>query len=102
MIVEVGLFGIEPSRVEAFAPIAEDIRRAFAPGIAGLRSFHMANALEDPGRWVVLAAWDSVDDHARFVASDEGWRQRALLERYMVDDPEVFHVDLDDVSEGLR
>ena len=102
MIVEVGLFRIEPSRSEEFAPIADDIRRAFGPHIPGLRSFHMASALEDPGRWTVLVAWDSVADHERFVASAEGRRQRDLLERFMIDEPEVFHVRLDDVREGLR
>jgi heme-degrading monooxygenase HmoA len=102
MIVEVGLFRIDPSRSAEFAPFADDIRRAFGPHISGLRSFHMASAVEDPGRWTVLVAWDSVADHERFVASEEGHRQRDVLERFMTDQPEVFHMRLDDVQEGLR
>jgi heme-degrading monooxygenase HmoA len=102
MIVEVGLFRIDPARGDEFAPHADGIRRAFEEDIPGKRSFHMASALEDPGRWAVLVAWDSVADHERFVASAEGRRQGELLQRFMVDEPEVFHVRLDDVREGLR
>ena len=103
MIVEVGLFRIDRGGVAEFEPVADDIRSAFAGGgIRGLRSFHMAHAVEDAGRWAVLVGWDSIDDHERFVASAEGERQRVLLGRFMTDAPEVFHVSLDDVTEGLR
>ena len=102
MIVEVGLFRIDPARAPEFAPVAEDIRSAFGRGeIPGLHSFHMAPALEDQGRWVVLVAWDSVTDHESFVASTEGERQRVLLAQFMTEDPEVFHVSLSDLREGL-
>ncbi len=103
MIVEVGLFRIPPERTAEFAPVADDIRRAFAAGgISGLRSFHLAAAIEDPARFTVLVAWDSVDDHRAFVASAEGVRQRGLLAGFMLGETEVFHVDLPDVERGLR
>lgn len=92
MIVEVGLFRIAPDRAEEFAPVAQDIRAAFARGIGGLRFFEMRSAIEDAGRWAVLAGWEAVEDHERFVASVEGERQRVLLGRFMVGDPEVFHM----------
>jgi heme-degrading monooxygenase HmoA len=92
VIVEIGLFRIDPARSDEFAPVAEEIRGAFARGgIDGLRSFRMGHAIEDPGRWAVIVGWDSSDDHARFVVSTEGERQRALLERFMVEAPEVLH-----------
>ena len=103
MIVEVGLFRIDPRRADEFAPVADDIRSAFAAGgIPGLRFFRMAHAVEDAGRWAVLVGWDSIDDHGRFVTSAEGARQGELLVRFMTEPPEVFHLDLDDVREGLR
>jgi heme-degrading monooxygenase HmoA len=103
MIIEVGLFRIDPTRADEFAPIADDIRKAFARHvIPGSRSFHIDHAVEDAGRWVVLAAWNSIGDHERFVWSDEGERQRALLEDFMVEPPEVFHLALDDVEAGIR
>jgi heme-degrading monooxygenase HmoA len=103
MIVEVGLFRIDRGRADEFAPVADDIRGAFGRGgIPGLRSFHMAHAVEDAGRWAVLVGWDSIGDHERFVASPEGERQRALLGRFMAADTEVFHLALDGVTEGLR
>jgi heme-degrading monooxygenase HmoA len=103
VIVEVGLFRIEPGRAPEFAPVAEDIRAAFARGgIPGLRFFRMDTAMEDAGRWAVLVGWDSVTDHRAFVASAEGKRQGMLLDRFMIDRPEVFHLSLDDVKEGLR
>lgn len=92
MIVEVGLFRIDPGRADEFAPIAQDIREAFARGVTGVRFFEIHAALEDPGRWAVLAGWEEVADHERFVASPEGERQRELLGRFMVDAPEVFHI----------
>jgi heme-degrading monooxygenase HmoA len=96
MIVEVGLFRIDPARAEEFAPVAQDIRGAFARGdIAGLEAFHIAPAIEDPGRWTVLVTWGSVADHERFVASPEGERQRVLLGRFMTEPAEVFHVSLE-------
>ncbi len=97
MIVEVGLFRIDPQRAEEFAPVAQDIREAFARGVNGSRFFEMHGAIEDPGRWAVLAGWEAVADHERFVASPEGERQRALLGRFMVEAPEVFHIS----SSGL-
>lgn len=95
MIVEVGLFRIDPNRAEEFAPVAQDIREAFARGVDGLRFFEVQPAVEDRGRWAVLAGWESVADHERFVASAEGERQRSLLGRFMVADPEVFHIASD-------
>ncbi len=92
MIVEVGLFRIDPDRGDDFAPVAQDIRDAFTRDIPGLRFFEIGAALEDPGRWAVLAGWDAVADHERFVASAEGARQRELLGRFMLGEPEVFHI----------
>ena len=103
MIVEVGLFGIDEARTEAFEPVAQDIRAAFdRGGIAGLRFFQIAPSLEDAARWVVLVGWDSVAAHENFVASEEGQRQRVLLDRFMVGSSEVLHLALDDVTEGLH
>jgi heme-degrading monooxygenase HmoA len=91
--IEVGLFRIDPARVDEFDPVAADIRAVFARGdIPGLRSFRISSAVEDPGRWVVLVEWDSIDDHGRFVDSPEGQRQRILLRRFMTEEAEVFHV----------
>jgi heme-degrading monooxygenase HmoA len=103
VIVEVGLFRIDPVQLAEFAPVADDIRRAFAAGdIVGMRSFHMAPAIEDPGRWAVVVAWDSTESHEKFVASAEGMRQRLLLERFMTEAPEVLHYAFDGATEGLR
>jgi heme-degrading monooxygenase HmoA len=103
VIVEVGLFRIDRGRTGEFAAVAADIRGAVERGgISGLRSFHLAHAVEDVGRWAVLVGWDSVVDHERFVGSDEGERQRGLLGQFMTEAPEVFHLSLDDVTEGLR
>lgn len=103
MIVEVGLFRIERHRAVEFAPVADDIRAAFASGgIPGLRFFRMAPAVEDAGRWAVLVGWDALADHQAFVESGEGRRQAKLLGQFMIENPEVFHLALDDVAEGLR
>jgi heme-degrading monooxygenase HmoA len=103
VIVEVGLFRIDRGRTGEFAAVAADIRSAFERGgISGLRSFRLANAVEDVGRWAVLVGWDSIADHERFVASDEGERQRGLLGQFITETPEVFHLSLDDLTEGLR
>ena len=102
MIVEIGVFEIDPGRAGEFDPVAADIRSAFdRGGIPGLRTFHLAPTVEDVGRWAVLVCWDSVDDHRRFVASTEGVRQRELLGRFMTADPDVFHLALDDVARGV-
>ncbi len=103
MIVEVGLFRIDRELADTFAPVADDIRSAFARGgIPGLRFFRMAHAVEDVGRWTVLVGWDAMSDHQAFVDSDEGSRQGVLLGRFMTESPEVFHLSLDDVTEGLQ
>jgi heme-degrading monooxygenase HmoA len=103
LIIEVGLFRIGTASADEFAPVAESIRSAFASGvIPGLRSFHMQHAIEDTGRWTVLVGWDSVDAHERFVASEEGERQRVLIGQFSIGQTEVFHIALDDVVHGLR
>jgi heme-degrading monooxygenase HmoA len=102
VIVEIGIFRIDGSRADAFAPITDDIRRAFASKpINGLRSFRMAPTVEDATRWSVLVSWDSLADHERFVASAEGRRQRLLLEGFMLGEPDVFHLELDAATEGV-
>jgi heme-degrading monooxygenase HmoA len=102
MIVELGLFRIDATRVSGFEPVAADIRSAFERGgIPGLHSFHIASAVEDAGRWAVVVCWGSLEDHQRFVASAEGKRQRDLLAEFMIDDPDVLHLSLDDVTQGL-
>jgi heme-degrading monooxygenase HmoA len=103
VIVEVGLFRIDRGRAGEFGPVVDDIRAVFARGgIPGLRFFRMAHTVEDVGHWAVLVGWDSISDHQKFVASDEGERQGALLGRFMTESPEVFHLSLDNVTEGLR
>lgn len=103
MIVEVGLFRIDRGRAGEFRPVADDIRAAFARGgIPGLRFFRMAHAVEDGGQWAVPVGWDSISDHQKFVASDEGQRQGSLLGQFMAGSPEIFHLSLEDVNEGLR
>lgn len=92
MIAEVGLFRIDAEDAAEFAPVAQDIRDAFARGVEGLRFFEMRAALEDPCRWAVLAGWEALEAHERFVASAEGERQRELLGRFMISPPEVFHL----------
>jgi heme-degrading monooxygenase HmoA len=102
VIVEIGVFWIDPGRAGEFDQVAADIRSAFRRGgIPGLRTFHIAPSVEDVGRWAVLVCWDSVDDHRRFVASTEGERQRDLLGRFMTVEPDVFHLSLDDVTRGV-
>ncbi|MCU1490995.1 MAG: Antibiotic biosynthesis monooxygenase [Acidimicrobiaceae bacterium] len=102
MIVEIGLFRVEPSSLDSFQPIAQDIRRAFAEqSIPGLGSFHMGPALEDPSRWTVIVAWQTLQDHRSFVASPEGQRQQKLLEPYMSETPEILHLSLPEVVGGL-
>jgi heme-degrading monooxygenase HmoA len=102
VIVEIGLFRIDPRRAGEFDPVAADIRSAFERGgIPGLRTFHRAHSVEDVGRLAVLVCWESVDDHRRFVSSTEEARQRELLEGFMTIDPDFFHLALDDVAQGL-
>jgi quinol monooxygenase YgiN len=62
----------------------------------------MGAALEDPGRWAVIVGWDSVEAHERFVASEEGQRQRQLLQDFLTGEAEVRHFEFADLSEGLR
>jgi hypothetical protein len=92
MIVEVGLFRIDPQRSSEFEGVAKDIRDVFGRGVDGLRFFELRSAIEDRGRWAVLAGWDAVEDHRRFVGSPEGERQRDLLSGFMIGEPEVFHM----------
>lgn len=102
-MVGVGLFRIDRGRASEFGPVDDDISATFVRGgIPGLRFFRMAHTVEDVGHWAVLVGWDSMSDYQTFVASDEGERQSALLGQFMTESPEVFHLSLDDVSEGLR
>jgi hypothetical protein len=49
MIVEVGLFRIDPARSGELAPVADDVRGALARGVPGLRWVEMRPGLErDP------------------------------------------------------
>jgi hypothetical protein len=99
MILEVGLFAIDPPRAGESAPVASDIRAAFARDVEGPHFFELQRAIEGPGRWTVIAGLDAPDDHKRFVASHEGVRQRHLLAK--LGRPDALHLLIDRIGASL-
>lgn len=91
MILEHALLDVMPGRAEAF----EAAMREAAPLIAaspGFLGMEVRPSIEEPGRYLLLVRWRSVEDHdPGFRGSERYKRWKALLHDYYAPFPTVTH-----------
>ena len=91
MILERAIFAIKPGQAEdfekAFAQAAPLIRAA-----KGCRKAEMHRGIETPDSFILLAVWDTVDDHMKgFRESPAFTEWRALLGPHFAGPPAMEH-----------
>jgi heme-degrading monooxygenase HmoA len=93
MILEHAVIDITSGQEGAFeAAFAE--AQAVVAAAAGCRSIRLHRGIEDPGRYLLLVEWDTLDDHlVGFRQSDRFTQWRALVGPYFDGPPGVDHYE---------
>lgn len=93
MILEVAFLNVRPGRGEEFERAFAEAKHviAAAPGFRGLE---LRDCVEEPGRYLLLVRWRSLDDHTRgFRESADYQRWKALLHHFYDPFPTVEHFE---------
>lgn len=96
MVLEVAEIKITPGQEDAFKE-AYRTARTFVEVSPGLRSMRMTQGVENPGRFVLLIEWDSVEAHEQgFRETDRFPKWREAISPFFAAPPFVEHVaDID-------
>lgn len=90
MVTELADFSIDPRRPEEFLAAYRGARHLLLD--AGAADVSMSRGIESPDRFVMLVAWDSVDQHRVFRAGPAFADWRAAIGEFFTADPRVEHV----------
>jgi heme-degrading monooxygenase HmoA len=92
MVLEVAEIKITPGQEDAFKE-AYRTARTFVEVSPGLRSMRMTQGVENPGRFVLLIEWDSVEAHEQgFRETDRFPKWREAIGPFFAAPPFVEHV----------
>jgi len=94
VVVEHAVLDVADGQEEAFeAAFADAVDLIGAsPGFRGLR---LGRCLEQPGRYLLLVEWDTVEDHTDGFRASERYRQwRELLHHFYEPFPTVEHYEV--------
>ena len=93
MILEHAPLDVIPGREQDFeAAFAE--AKAIISSMPGFRTLRLERCIERPNRYLLLAEWDSLEDHTEgFRGSPEYERWRALLHHFYDPFPTVEHYE---------
>ncbi|MFN3231597.1 MAG: antibiotic biosynthesis monooxygenase family protein [Alphaproteobacteria bacterium] len=91
MILEHAILNVKPGQEAAFEAAMADARPLIAAS-EGFGGIEVRPCLEQPGQYLLLVWWDTVDDHEiGFRGSDRYQRWRALLHDFYDPFPVVQH-----------
>ncbi len=65
--------------------------RALLAGAEGCRSVTVGRGIESPSKYILLLAWNSLDDHAAFTQTPEFELFRDLVRSFLAARPSVEH-----------
>ena len=93
MILEVAMLNVIPNQEHAFEAAFDQAQHIIADR-AGYRSHQLRRCPEQPGRYLLLVEWDSLEDHTvGFRGSAEYQQWRALLHHFYDPFPTVEHYE---------
>ena len=91
MILERAIFAIKPGQAEDFET-AYGQAKLLIRAAKGCRKAEMHRGIENPDSFILLALWDTVDDHMKgFRESPEFTEWRALLGPHFASPPAMEH-----------
>jgi len=91
MITEIAQVQIKPGTEKDYE--AAVAKAAALPPAKGNLGFELHRSIEKPHRYLLIAKWDTVDDHLAFRASEGFAEWRALVGPYFASPPEVEHTE---------
>ena len=93
MILEVAMLDVKPGQEEEFEAAFETAQKIIS-SMDGYVSHQLQRCLETPNKYVLLANWQTLEDHTRgFRESDEYQQWRALLHHFYDPFPTVEHYE---------
>ena len=91
MILEVAILDVKPGQ-EADFQIAFEQAQKIISSMNGYISHQLQNCIENPGRYILLVNWQTLEDHTKgFRESDEYQQWRAMLHHFYDPFPTVEH-----------
>jgi heme-degrading monooxygenase HmoA len=93
-IVECAIFALKPGTKKSDFAAAFALARPHIEGSKGFRKLEMRPGIENPGSWLLLVWWDSVDDHMKgFRNSSDFVEWRKHLGPFFASPPAVEHYE---------
>lgn len=93
MILEVAILEVKPGQEEEFEVAFENAQEIIS-GMVGYISHQLQRCLENPGKYVLLVDWQTLEDHTKgFRGSDEYQEWRTLLHHFYDPSPTVEHYE---------
>ena len=93
MVIERAVIDVNPGDEERFAQALRDASKVVAES-RGFRSISAARGVEEPGRFLLLIEWDTLEDHTvGFRGSERFTRWRELIGPYFAAPPAVEHYE---------
>jgi quinol monooxygenase YgiN len=91
MIREIARLRIDPAQAEAFLAAVADAAPLFRQA-RGCRSMRMEQLIEDPGIFLLLVEWETLDDHLVGFRHSPAFQQwRSLVGPFFLAPPVVEH-----------
>ena len=92
-MLELARLDVRPGQAEAFEAAFEEARTILAAA-PGHRRHELRRCHEDPGRYLLLVWWDTLESHTEGFRGSPGYqRWKALLHHFYDPFPEVEHYD---------
>ncbi len=93
MIVEHALLPVAPERSADFEAAFVRARTIIA-GMPGFRRLTLSRGVEQPGTYLLLVEWDTLEDHTVGFRGSDGYQEwRALLHHFYDPFPTVEHFE---------
>ena len=94
MFVERAEIPIASGRETEFAAAMASTGTALLAGAAGCTSARLGRGVENPGKFILLLEWDSVESHKEFTKTAEFGRFKALAGPFFAGAPNMEHFEI--------
>jgi quinol monooxygenase YgiN len=94
MFVERAEIPVAAGKEEAFAAAMASTGTALLAGAKGCSSARLGRGVENPGKFILLLEWDSVESHVAFTATPEFDQFKALAGPYFAGAPSMEHFEI--------
>ena len=94
MFVERAEIPVAAGKEADFAAAMASTGTAFLAGAAGCSSARVGRGVENPGKFILLLEWDSVESHTAFTKTPEFDRFKALVGPFFAGAPNMEHFEI--------